>query len=75
MTQPDESHDQLTVAEFIHEFWILFFFGMFFLMTLFLPLLFMDNHNWLYWGIVVTLGLAMSLLGLSVYWGKQTQRK
>lgn len=58
----DESHEHLTVAAFFEEYWVLFFFGTFFLMTMFLPLLFLDNRNWLYWGIVITLGVAMALL-------------
>lgn len=59
---PHESHEHLTVAEFFEEYWVLLFFGTFFLMTMFVPLLFLDNRNWLYWAIVITLGIAMGLL-------------
>ncbi len=57
-----ESHENLTVAEFFEEYWILLFFGAFFFMTMFLPLLFMNRSNLLYWGIVISLCIAMCLL-------------
>lgn len=62
MTHDEKSHDHITIAEFFEEYWVLLFFGLFFLMTMFLPLLFLDNRNWLAWGIVITLGVAMALL-------------
>jgi hypothetical protein len=62
MTHHDESHEQITVAEFFEEYWPLLFFGLFFLMTMFLPLLFLEDRNWLYGGFVITLGVALGLL-------------
>lgn len=62
MSHSDEHHEQLTVAEFFEEYWILLFFGLLFMLTVFLPLLFMDDRNWLYWGVVITIVVAMGLL-------------
>ncbi len=67
----DEHHEHLTIGEFFEEYWVLLFFGTFFLMTMFLPLLFMDNRNWLYWGIVITLAVAMGLLTIPAFLGKK----
>ena len=69
------SHEHLTVGEFFEEYWVLFFFGLFFMMTMFVPLLLLDNRNWLYWGIVITLGIAMSLLVFPALFGKKHSSK
>lgn len=62
MTHEESHHEFLSVSEFFEEYWALFFFGAFFLMNMFLPLLFLDNRNWLYWALVITFSVAMGLL-------------
>lgn len=68
-----ESHETLTVAEFFEEYWVVLFFGTFFLMTLFLPLLFLDNRNWFYWSVVITLLVALGLLVVPALMGPKKQ--
>lgn len=68
MSHHDE-HENLTVADFFEEYGMIVFFGGFFLLTMFVPLLFLPDLRWMFWGIVAVIVAIAGLMGSSVYLG------
>ncbi len=62
--------EYISVKAFFEEFWHLFFFGTFFLMTMFLPLLAMQNKGWMLGGICTVFVIILALLTLPGWLGK-----
>jgi hypothetical protein len=76
MTHDDhEHHEFITIAEFFDEYGMVVFFGSFFLMTMFLPLLFSENLQWLFWALTVTLCIALGLLTIPGLMAKNKKKQ
>ncbi len=75
MAPHDEHSEVITVTEFFEEYGMIVFFGTFFLMQMFLPLLFMENRTWMYFGLAGTILTALALLILPMFCCKGNKQR